>query len=144
LMKNYPFRPYIQSRFWQNSDEPYLATAFQLVYEQKHQVLPEYVPSPSAEIYITTYDTKVEMQNLLHPVVYSNYIYIKGAYYPAIIHFLNGIEMHSYRRLINQTINFAWKGNIMRPYFRGQYTLKRLRYYYKRLTNLTITESRDI
>lgn len=142
LMKDYPFRPYIQSKFWQNSDEPYLATAFQLVYKQKHKVLPINVPSPSSDIYITTYDSKIDMHDLFHPVVYSNYI--KGAYYPAIVHFLNGIEMNPYRKLINKTVNFDWKGTIMRPYFRGQYTLKRLKYYCKRLTNLNITESRDI
>jgi hypothetical protein len=141
MMNNYIFKPYIKSKFWQSADEPYLAAAFQIILQQKYNALPSHLPSISSDIYITTYQATLTISDPFHPLVHSNYI--KGTFRPAIIHFLNGIDLPYYNRLINQTVSFNLKGTLLRPYFRGQYSIKKLKYFYKRLTNWSITESRD-
>lgn len=142
LMKDYPFKPYIQSRFWQSADEPYLATAFQLAYQHMQRELPEQLPSPASSLFITTYDATLGTRNSNKPVVHSNYV--KGSFAPAIIHFLGGVDMAYYRKLINRTVNFTLEGNMLRPYFRGRYSYERLKAIYKKLTDRTISETRDV
>jgi hypothetical protein len=142
MMSDYLFKPFIQSKFWQSADEPYLAAAFQLVYQQKNQTLPDIFTSVTSDLFITTYDATLNVKDPLNPVVHSKYV--KGTFQPAIIHFLNGVDLPYYKKLINQTVSFNLKGALLRPYFRGQYGIKKLKYYYKRLTNWNVTESRDV
>ncbi|AHM61603.1 hypothetical protein D770_16745 [Flammeovirgaceae bacterium 311] len=141
LMQTYPYKPFIASKFWQAADEPYLATAYQIAAEKKYGHLPASVSSPASDIYITTYDAVLDTKEPLHPVVHSNYV--KGSFQPSIIHFLGGLQVSHYRGLINKTVSFNLEGKLLRPYFRANYTYKRLKYYYKRLTDSTITEARD-
>lgn len=142
LMKNYPFRPFIASRFWQSADEPYLATAFQLAHTKTLGSLPENLPSVSSDFFVTTYEASIDCRDITKPIVHSKYI--GGVFQPAIIHFLGGIDIPYYRKLINQTVKFNLEGTLLRPYFRGNYTYKKILYYSKRLTDRTITESRDL
>ena len=142
LMSSYPFRPYIKSKFWQVADEPYLATAFQLVMLEKFSKLPDNIPSPSSNDYITTYFAKVDSKNKLTPVVHS--AYLKGSFTPSIIHFLGGMSNSFYHALVNDIVEFSFKGQLVRPYFRTKYEMKRLLYYLKRITDYSINEVRDV
>jgi hypothetical protein len=141
MNSRYPLKPYMPTKFWQYTDEPYIAIALQLTAEQHKIAIYPHLPSPSSDIFITTYDAELEFKSKYHPVVHSKYV--KGTYHPAILHFLNGMDIFSYRRLVNQTVRFDLKGSLLRPYFRGVYMYKKLKYYYKRLTDLTITDPRD-
>jgi len=141
LMQNYPFRPYIKSKFWQAADEPYLATAFQLVMLENFLTLPEKIPAPSSEDYLTTYSAKVDYTKKLDPVVDSTYL--NGSFSPSIIHFLGGMNNSYYRSLVNDTVEFNLKGQLLRPYFRAKYEIRRLLYYIKRVTDYNIKEARD-
>jgi hypothetical protein len=141
MMSAYPLKSFMPTKFWQYTDEPYIAIALQLTAEQYKIPIQSHLPSPSSDLYITTYDAKVDFKDKHHPVVHSRYV--KGTYHPGIIHFLNGLDVSTYRRLVNQTVHFDFRGTILRPYFRGLYIYKKLKYYYKRLTDLTITEARD-
>ena len=141
LMKDYPFRPYIKSKFWQVADEPYLATAFQLVMLENFSKLPDRIPSPSSNDYITTYSAEVDNKNRLSPVVHSTYL--KGSFSPSIIHFLGGMSNSFYHGLVNDIVEFNLKGQLVRPYFRTKYEVKRLLYYLKRITDHNIKEARD-
>ena len=141
LMRTYPFRPYIKSKFWQAADEPYLATAFQLVMLENFSMLPERIPAPSSEDYLTTYYAKVDSTEKLNPIVYS--AYLNGSFTPSIIHFLGGMTDSYYRSLVNDIVEFNLKGQLLRPYFRSKHEMKRLLYYLKRVTDYNIREVRD-
>lgn len=141
LMSTYPLKPYMPTKFWQYADEPYLALALQLTAGRNNISIQSHLPSPPSDIYITTYDAKVSFKDKYHPVVHSNYV--KGTFQPGIIHFLNGLDVSSYRSLVNRTVRFNLRGKLLRPYFTGVYMYKKMKYYYKRLTDLTLTEARD-
>jgi hypothetical protein len=141
LMKDYPFRPYITSKFWQANDEPYLATAYQLVMLENFSALPERIPAPSSDVYITTYLAEVDDTNKLNLIVHS--AYLNGSFSPSIVHFLGGMTNSFYRNLVNGIVKFNSKGQLLRPYYRAKHEMKRLLYYLKRITDYNVKEARD-
>jgi hypothetical protein len=141
MISGYPLKPYMPTKFWQYTDEPYIAIALQLT-AKKHKIsIDPHLPSPSSNLYITTYDAEVDFTDKHNPVVHSNYV--KGTYQPGIIHFLNGMDISSYRELVNKSVQFNLEGKLLRPYFRSIYIYKKLKYYYKRLTDSKVTEAKD-
>lgn len=141
LMKDYPFRPYIQSKFWQATDEPYLATAFQIVMMENFSRLPDTMPSPSSDDYVTTYLATIDSKKEFSPVLHSQYL--NGTFSPAIIHFLGGMSNSYYRVLVNNIVEFNLQGQLQRPYFRTIRVMKKMLYYLKRVTDKSIKEARD-
>lgn len=142
LMDNYPFRPFIESRFWQTADEPYLATAYQLAMREFKPKLPDAIPGPTSDDFATTYQAVVDSTIRNRPVLHSRYL--NATYEPSIIHFLGGMNEGYYRSLVNETVNFTIQGQLLRPVHRGNHIAHRLRYYVRRLFDFSIKELRDV
>jgi len=124
LMEEYPFRPYIESNFWKAADEPYLATAYQLAHLENHLPAPEKIKSFSSDIYMTTYLATITDTHTDRPRVTTTYLDLHS-HNPAIIHFLGGMRIPYYRKLVNSTARMTTTGKLLQPVFAMKFLLGR-------------------